>query len=392
MKIIKKLFKFDMHGVTTSMSETKNAVVKAVKSKKTVTTDEVYDIIRPHLSKKQSGLVKKKIGVKSIVVFPMIVRREIIGAMAIGLDKPFESISAYKKDLLNRLVSTTGIAIDNALLYQKIHEANERLKQLDVLKDEFVSVASHELRTPMTAIKSYLWLALAGKGGKLSEKLKFYLDRSYTSANRLIKLINDMLNVSRIESGRMSFEIQKTEVLVLVEEIIGEVKPRADELGVSIIMPTPKDVSKMNLPSVLADPDKIKEILMNLIGNSLKFTPKKGSITISFEKKDSMVTINITDTGEGIEKDDIPKLFQKFSLVRGSYQTNKQSSQGTGLGLYICKMIMKEHGGDIWAISKGRGKGATFGFSLKTYTKADASALKKLNLKEGLGIIHSEID
>lgn len=391
MEQVKLLLNKDLHGIVTSMDIDDNIIVRAIKQNKLMVTEKLHDLITPHFTSEQSSTLQKNSNIQSAVVYPMMVHGEVIGAMAIGLDQHYADASDYKKDLVSRLVNITGIAIDNALLYQRIQDANERLKQLDELKDEFVSVASHELRTPMTAIKSYLWLALAGKGGELTEKMRFYLDRSYTSTNRLIKLVNDMLNVSRIESGRMSFEIQKVDMPSLVEEMISEVKPRADELGIKIVSPSQEDIKKMKLPPVLADPDKIKEIMINLIGNSLKFTQRGGAISISYEVSQDSVLIHVMDTGEGIEAVDITKLFQKFSLIRGSYQTNKQSSQGTGLGLYISKMIMKEHGGDIWAESPGRGKGATFSFSLKKFTDKDFNSFQKLSKKEGLGIIHSEL-
>ena len=381
----------DLRGIMTPIANRENTLVQTVISEQKIVTDSLYEVLTPHFSRDAAHDLQKKSGIVSVVVYPMIVHGETIGAVAIALGQSYLSISDHRKDLISRLVSITGIAIDNALLYQRIQEANERLKQLDQLKDEFVSVASHELRTPMTAIKSYLWLALAGKGGELNEKLKFYLDRSYTSTNRLIKLVNDMLNVTRIESGRMSFEIQKVDMPQLVEEMISEVKPRADELGIKIISPTLQEAALLKLPSVLADPDKIKEIMINLIGNSLKFTHRGGNISIAYEVKDDMLITKVSDNGEGIEADDISKLFQKFSLIKGSYQTNKQSSQGTGLGLYISKMIMKEHGGDIWAESAGRGKGATFGFSLKKFNQTEFESFQKTAKKEGLGIIHSEV-
>ena len=148
---------------------------------------------------------------------------------------------------------------------------------MDKLKDDFVSLASHELRTPMTAIKSYLWMALAGKGGEISGKLKFYLQRAYDATDRLIKLVNDMLNISRIESGRITISIQRVSLVKLVQDVVFEVMPRAQELGVKLSV-----TASLGVPDVIADSDKIKEVLINLIGNSLKFTPANGTITVSF--------------------------------------------------------------------------------------------------------------
>ncbi len=380
-------YRSSMKGMKISLYDPSNVVAHAVKDRTSYITNNLGDILAPAMAAGAVEGIKQTFKVETTLVYPFIVRDEVIGAMVIGIEGPQSSLTPYHRDLIDRLSGVIGIALDNALLYQKIQEANERLKQIDYLKDEFVSVASHELRTPMTSIRSYLWLALANKGGELTEKQRYYIERSYNSTTRLIKLVNDMLNVSRIESGRMSFEIQTVDMNTLIKDVIGEVEPRANELEVNIVF---KPVE--GIPVVLADPDKIKEVVINLIGNSLKFTPKGGDITITYEQKDGMLITHVKDTGEGIAEEDISKLFQKFSLIKGSYQTNQRASQGTGLGLYISKSIMKQHKGDIWAESEGRGKGATMSFSLKINNEADYQWFKDhSNSAEGLGIIHTEI-
>ncbi len=367
-------------NMSISMYDESNLIVKSIRHKTIERTTKGSEIL---------GTIPIQEHINEWVAYPMVVRGEAMGALVIGLEKGYAELSEYQKDLIDRLVSVIGISLDNAVLYQTLQDANERLKQIDYMKDEFVSVASHELRTPMTAIRSYLWLALSGKGGELTEKQKFYLERSYNSTTRLIKLVNDMLNVSRIESGRMSFEMQEVDMAKLTDEVIGEVKPRADELGV--ILRVEKALSQ--LPHVVADPDKIKEVMINFIGNAFKFTPKEGEIVVHFKIEGQELVTTVTDTGEGIANDDISKLFQKFSLVKGSYQTNQQASQGTGLGLYISKSIITEHQGKIWAASPGRGKGATFGFTLPLFTENMLAMMKEAHggSDSGLGIIHTEI-
>ena len=341
--------------------EERNLVVRVLLEKKAQVTHDVFSIVMPHFSQDEAKKLEEVTNIKSSLVYPLIVRDEIIGVMIICLGENEQSLFQYQQDLVDRLAGVIGIAIDNAQLYQEIQQANEALKQLDKLKDEFVSLASHELRTPMTAIKSYLWMALAGKGGELSEKQKYYLERAYKSTDRLIKLVNDMLNVSRIESGRIILLFKQTKLDTVITDVIAEVLPRAQELGVNVIFtPTP------NIPDVSADTDKIKEVLINLIGNSLKFTPKGGNITLSLSERGGMVTTSVADTGLGISQEDLPKLFQKFSMVSNNYLT-KQNAQGTGLGLYISKSLIQLHGGKIWVNSPGEGKGTTFSFSLKIF-------------------------
>jgi len=364
-----------------SFSNNENLIIQATKSQQTKITDTFINVF-PTI-----GNTEK---VKSIFIAPLFVRGEIIGALVIALSEEEKSISEHRLDLLNRVVGSLRIGIDNALLYQQVEVSNVRLKELDKLKNEFVSVASHELRTPMTAIKSYLWMALEGKGGMLNEKQKYYIQRGYNSVDRLIRLVNDMLNISRIESGKITIVLQSTDLLKMTQDVIDEVLPRAKELGVSINLQKPD-----TLPNVLADLDKVKEVLINLIGNSLKFTPKDGTITISLSQQGDYVETRVTDSGAGISPEDIGKLFQKFGLLEGSYATNQTStSMGTGLGLYICRAIIELHHGEIKAESEGRGKGSTFSFTLKIFKDQDTNELKKQSeseKKDAVELIHAQV-
>ncbi len=382
------------HEIEIPLSAQDNLLVRAILDKKPQVSHYWPNIFTPILNPEQAIANQEASGIKTSLIFPIIVHDKSIGALIFSLIKSENEVTQEEMDLIRGFTDIVGLAVQNARLYTSLQEtsgklkvANDKLKDLDVLKDEFVSVASHELRTPMTAIKSYLWMALAGKGGELNQKQKYYLDRAYNSTDRLIKLVNDMLNVSRIESGRVSLNVEKIDMIELVTDVIAEVTPRADELGVTIKVDPPSHA----LPPVLADSDKIKEVLINLIGNSMKFTPSGGIITIYFDTKDDTVITHVKDTGKGVEKTDIPKLFQKFGLIRGSYTTN-QVSQGTGLGLYICKSIIALHRGEIWGESEGRDKGAEFSFSLKVYNEVLRQQIaQEQQGKEGIEIIPTKI-
>ena len=252
---------------------------------------------------------------------------------------------------------------------------NVRLKELDKLKDDFVSVASHELRTPMTAIKSYLWVALHKKEDELSEDMKRYLSRAYISVERLINLVNDMLNISRIESGRIALKLSEVNLNELVNEVTEEVGVKAQEKGIRVI-----GLNKQ-IPKVLADRDKIHEVLLNLIGNSLKFTKAGGTITVDFWEKYPYVYTSVRDTGVGIEPENLSKLFAKFGRLENSYVAVAESG-GTGLGLFISKSIVNLHKGQITAQSEGLGKGSTFTFSLPIIGTDIAAKLKDEAPKE----------
>ena len=348
-------------GLKTPLSELNNIVVKAVNQRRMQMTHNLFDVLTPHFREEEAKKIQSIVGNTSSYVYPLIARGDVLGAMIISIDEKDSPLSYFQIDLIDRLPGIVAIALDNALLYKELQEANAKLKQLDKLKDEFVSLASHELRTPMTIIKSYLWMILDKERSSLNQKQKLYLDRAYASTERLIDLVNDMLNVSRIESGRLTLDIKPIDLVQLADTVYQEMLPKAQELGIKLELKKPKD----SFPKVQADKERIEQVFINLIGNSLKFTPRDGKITITLSYKDNMVTIEISDTGKGISKEDIPKLFQKFGMVGNKY-LQKSNAQGTGLGLYICKGIVELHGGKIWAESQGIGKGATFSFTLKT--------------------------
>ena len=355
-------------NIVIPLTATKNLSVKAIVERKMYITESVSDVLYPALSKEWVESFQKKLGIKASIVFPILAKDKVLGSLIFSLSKEKEKIKEQEWSVLHSFVGAVGIALDNALLFKslnvttkKLEAANVKLKEIDKLKDEFVSLASHELRTPMTIIKSYLWMILEREKSSLNEKQKTYLDRAYASTERLINLVNDMLNVSRIESGRLTLNIKPIDLIELANSVYQEMLPKAQELGISLDLQKPIEP----LPRIQADPERIEQVFINLIGNSLKFTPSDGKITITLSYKDNMATVAISDTGKGIAGTDMDKLFKKFGMVGNDYLT-KTSTQGTGLGLYLSKAIVELHGGKIWVESKGEGKGSKFSFTLKT--------------------------
>lgn len=336
-----------------------NIFVKAIKTPGLQITNNYLDLLTPAFNLEEAALIQRTLNVKSVFVYPLIVRSEIIGTISISTLSDAAELLEYEQDLINRLVDIIGIAIDNSLLYKSIQEANIKLKELDRLKDEFVSFASHELRTPMTVIKSYVWMLLNGKTGTISEKQKEYLEHTYSSIEGLINLVNNILNISRIESGGLKIEPVATDIVKLIDEVVTEMEPRANEIGVHLLYTKPPQTLITDI-----DPGRIKEVVINLIGNSIKFTPKDGSIFISLaHDNQGFVNVKVKDTGRGISPEDMHKLFQKFNMVGESHLT-KDRGQGTGLGLYLSKVLVELHGGKIWAESGGEGTGTTFSFTV----------------------------
>lgn len=239
---------------------------------------------------------------------------------------------------------------------QKISDAlaiaNERLKELDMTKSEFISIASHQLRTPLTAIKGYISLLLEGSYGVVPAPIQDVLDKVYSVNNRLVHLVEDLLNVSRIEAGRIQYSFAPTQLEPLIAELVDMFSPTAKGKKLSLTMRLPEKP----LPQLTLDPNKIKEVLSNLIDNALKYT-KEGGVAVSLEGTSKVARIVVSDTGIGIHPEDKKNLFEKFLR---SKETTKMVVSGAGLGLYVGKSFIEAHGGKIWAESDGPNKGSRF--------------------------------
>jgi len=228
-------------------------------------------------------------------------------------------------------------------------------QNIDKMKNEFISLASHQLRTPLSAIKWYTEMLLHGDAGKLLPQQAEYAQTIYDSTERMIDLVNLLLNITRIESGRITVEPKPTDLTKLVEEIAQEVRIRYAEKKQSI---------KVNvhdaLPLITVDPRLVRQVYVNLLTNAAKYSPEKSEISVTLSKKETVVLSEITDHGYGIPKEDQDKVFGKFYRA-GKLVTHE--NEGTGLGLYLVKDIVALSHGKIWFISE-EGKGTTFSFTL----------------------------
>ena len=231
-------------------------------------------------------------------------------------------------------------------------------KILDRSKDEFISTTSHELRTPMTIIKSYLWMLDNQKYGKLNQKQREFLAKAQGGVQRMLSMINDTLNASKIDQGKIQLRIEEIELRDFMERVGQDFELKAKERGLEFKVSIDK-----NCHTVYSDKGKLEEMLTNLLGNAVKFT-STGEIRLKVTKEgDSFVKFEISDTGKGIDPEDLKRLFHKFGRIDNSYQTVAESG-GTGLGLYIVKNIVENMGGSVGAWSEGIGKGAAFWFTL----------------------------
>ncbi|NWG04036.1 MAG: response regulator [Syntrophaceae bacterium] len=245
----------------------------------------------------------------------------------------------------------------------QLEKANQELRKIDAMKSEFVSVASHELRTPLAAIKNAVQLMLSGKTGEINEHQSKFLSMAERNINRLTNILNDLLNLSRIESGKVELKFQNLELGKVIELTTSALRPQADAKSIQIEVGVQEP-----LPEVYGDPEKIEQILTNLIGNAIKFTPEGGKIIVSatpLPKGDTsgygdQVVVSVKDTGIGIPSEHLGAIFEKFHQVEGSLH---RSVSGTGLGLAITKGLVEAHQGKIWVESEVE-KGSTFTFTL----------------------------
>lgn len=241
------------------------------------------------------------------------------------------------------------------ILTKQLEDANEKLKALDIARSEFITIASHQLRTPPATIKWYLSSVLAGDFGKLTDEQKNIVDKAFRTNNSQISLIDDMLNVSRIERGKMEFLFEKINLLPLAQITYEQLIPQATEHGLKLSLTEPTKP----LPEIMADKEKIRQVMNNLIDNAIKYT-KAGSVTAKLWEEGGDIKFSVTDTGKGIAPEEATSIFQKFSRGKESV---KQSA-GLGLGLYVAKIVIEQHKGKIWAESKGVGLGSSFIFSI----------------------------
>ncbi len=255
-------------------------------------------------------------------------------------------------------------------LAKKLVISNEKLKKIDKAKNEFISIAAHQLRTPLTSIRGYLMMAQDGTMGKISASVRGAINNAMISNERLVALTDDLLNVSRVDSNRMKYEFENVQIDdTILKELQTSFQPVATDKNLKLVFKYPAK----KLPKIQIDRKRIREVISNLIDNAIKYT-EKGSVIVSTKKENNSILIKITDTGIGIPKSEMPYLFKKFS--RGK-NTARLGAEGTGLGIYLGRKVLEAHHGEIWAESEGDGKGSTFVIKLPLSVDDNKLSLKK---------------
>ena len=313
---------------------------------------------------------------KSAYVAKLMARQSLVGVIVIGSSSPVSDFTANDLSLLQRLAEAVGIALDNKLLYeenqkvlQQLKKANSRLKELDHTKDEFISMASHQLRTPLTTIKGYLSMVLEGDVGPVSKNERKMIQQAFDSAEQMVFLIADLLNISRLQSGKFVIDNKPTDLVKMVESQVSQLKETADHRKLKLTLKKPDDLPMLNL-----DETKIRQVVMNFLDNAIYYTPPGGSIEVLVSATPDTISYTVSDTGLGVPKAEQAHLFAKFYRADNA---RKMRPDGTGLGLFMAKKVVIAQGGAI-IFNSTEGKGSTFGFSFprKVVEIKDAKATK----------------
>ncbi|MHC4944246.1 MAG: sensor histidine kinase [Planctomycetota bacterium] len=265
-----------------------------------------------------------------------------------------------RPELLDRAIR---YAIQNRQLVRKLKETNHKLKELDQLKTDFLSTASHELRTPLTIVREFIALVRDGITGAITDEQKECLESALKNCDRLGKIVNDLLDIQRIESGKMVLQRRKHDLAAMIERCCNDFTPACEKKEQQITYQVEE-----SLPEVLCDEEKILQVLVNLIGNAHKFTPAGGTICVRAARDGDQVKVTVEDDGPGISEVSQKRIFDKFTQIDRNAGTGKK---GTGLGLAITKKILDLHDETIFVESK-EGRGSRFSFQLPCYTSEGA--------------------
>jgi signal transduction histidine kinase len=295
-----------------------------------------------------------RLGYRSVLAVPLLREERILGALTVWR-KDAGSFSTEVVNLLQTFATQSALAIQNARLFREIEDKSRQIEAANRHKSEFLANMSHELRTPLNAIIGFSEVLGERLFGELNEKQAEYTEDILTSGRHLLSLINEILDLSKVEAGRMELEVAAFDLPLAIDNARTFVRERATKHGITL------DVSVDDrLGDFVGDERKIKQILLNLLSNAVKFTPEGGRIGINAKQTNGAVEISVTDTGIGIAPEDQPKIFEEFRQVNADYA---HKSEGTGLGLTLAKKFVELHGGRIWVESE-MGKGSKFTFTL----------------------------
>lgn len=312
--------------------------------------------------------------VDHFVISPIMLQNEMRGLIFVGNQSNALPITEGDEEIISIMANQIGQSLENAKLFEqvftssqalesKVHErtrqledALEKVQNISKTKSEFISAVSHELRTPLTSIKGYASILMAGKLGEIPSQVKDRLGKINLHSDNLVNLINDLLDISRIESGRIEMNIKKYDVIRMIANVHDLLTPQMKDKKINW-----KVEAGANLPEVAIDSSQFERVFINLISNAIKFTPENGTISVNIKQQENnIMKFEVTDTGIGITEKDVSKLFDEFYRVENKIN---EHVKGTGLGLSLAKKIVEAHGGTIWVTSV-IDQGTTFHFTV----------------------------
>ncbi len=318
-----------------------------------------------HITEHSLRTLRSVVLLESICLIKLIARQHVAGVMAVSFNHHMSELPMEEAEFLERLGSAVGVAVDNKLLFEEnqhvlgqLQHTNDKLRLLDQTKDDFISMASHQLRTPLTSVKGYLSMVLEGDGGELNRKQEKMLNQAFISSQRMVYLIADLLNVSRLRTGKFVIEPSPVNLAEIIQSEVGQLVETAMARGLKLVYEKPDD-----FPTLLLDETKIRQVIMNFIDNAIYYTPSGGRIEVSLGQTQQSITLSVKDDGIGVPKHEQHHLFTKFYRA---HNARKARPDGTGLGLFMAKKVIIAQGGSI-VFKSHEGKGSTFGF---TFAKA----------------------
>lgn len=326
-----------------------------------LTTDPVNTFASiTDLSKTDIRQLLSEAPIKSLYCVKLLVRRRVAGVLMVGFYQLPDQLPASDTDLIDRLSESIGVALDNKLLFEenrrvmrKLKETNAKLRELDEAKDDFVSMASHQLRTPLTSVKGYISMVLEGDAGEINDMQRKLLSQSFFSSQRMVYLIADLLNVSRLKTGKFMIDRAPVNLSEVVAQEIAQLQDTATSHNLELIYTPPK-----TFPELLLDETKTRQIIMNFVDNAIYYTPANGKIHVKLVETETSVEFRVEDNGIGVPKNEQAHLFTKFYRAGNA---RKARPDGTGLGLFMAKKVVVAEGGAL-IFESTEGKGSTFGF------------------------------
>jgi len=300
---------------------------------------------------RQLGL---KLGYHSGIYAPLLREGRAIGAISV-VRREAGAFTEKEVALLKTFADQAVIAIENVRLFNEIQEKSLQLEIANRHKSEFLANMSHELRTPLNAIIGFSEVLQERMFGDMNDKQTEYINDIHGSGKHLLSLINDILDLSKVEAGRMELELATFDVPSAIDNALTLIKERAGRHNIELQAKVEPEIT-----AITGDERKVKQILLNLLSNAVKFTPEGGRIIVAARPADDMVEVSVTDTGIGIAPEDCEAVFEEFRQVGTDYT---KKAEGTGLGLALTKKFVELHGGKIWVTSEV-GKGSTFAFTL----------------------------